>query len=93
MTITGDLLKFQGARHEEWYSAKLILKADLSPKAADILIEDCSVRQYVNKSAKAIYELQGRTLTVAGNEPGEEASPTGFKPSRQTRVFVFKKSF
>ncbi len=91
MTITGDSLKFQGARQDEWYAAKLKLIPNTNPKQADVLIEDCSVPKYKQKTAKAIYRIEGKTLTIAANEPGDEAMPAGFERSNRSRVFVFNR--
>ncbi len=91
MTITGDTLKFQGARQEEWYAAKLTLFPTTTPKQADVLIQDCSAPQYVNKTAKAIYRIEGKTMTIAANEPGDDARPMGFERTNRSRVFVFER--
>jgi len=47
-----------------------------SPKQADVLIENCSVPQSINKTAKAIYRVEGKSFTIAANEPGDEAVPS-----------------
>ena len=86
MTIAGDALKFQGARSEEWYAAKLIMKPGTNPKQADILIENCSAPQYIKKMAKAIYKVDGKTLTIAANEPGDQSLPTGFERNATSRA-------
>jgi len=93
MTIAGDSLKFQGARPEEWYAAKLILKESTNPRQADILIENCPAPQYVGKTAKGIYKLEGKTLTVPACEPGDESLPDGFERNgtSRARVFVFNR--
>ncbi len=93
MTISGDALKFQGARDGEWYDARLILNPNTSPKQADVVIKNCSSPQYNTKTAKAIYTLVGKTLTIAVNEPGEDAVPSGFERSaaNRARAFVFNK--
>jgi uncharacterized protein (TIGR03067 family) len=93
MTIAGDALKFQGARSEEWYAAKLIMKPSADPKQADILIEDCPAPKYIQKMAKAIYRVDGKTLTIAANEPGDESLPSGFErnATSRARVFVFSR--
>jgi uncharacterized protein (TIGR03067 family) len=90
MTISGDSLKFQGARQEESYAGKLTLTPSTSPKRADVLIQDCPVPQYIQKTGKVIYKIEGKTLTLAGNEPGNEAAPTKFE-TNPARVFVFTK--
>lgn len=93
MTVTGDTIKFQGARPQEWYEGKMTLVQNVTPKRSAILITDCPVPQYTNTTAHAIYKIEGKTLTIAGNEPGNAAWPTGFERSQvnQTRVFVFTK--
>jgi len=89
MTISGESVKFKGVRQEEWYAARLTLTPSTSPKQADCLVEDCGAPQYIHKMAKVIYKTEGKTLTLAGNEPGNEAVPTGFEPNVGARVFVF----
>jgi uncharacterized protein (TIGR03067 family) len=93
MTITGDAMKFQGAIPQEWYEAKLTLTPNTTPKQATILITECGFPQYKNKTTNAIYKIEGKTLTIAINEPGNAAVPTGFERSAvsQTRVMVFSK--
>jgi uncharacterized protein (TIGR03067 family) len=89
MTISGDSLKAQAPGHDGSYAAKLIPTAGTSPKQAYLLIEDCPVPQYIHKTAKMIYKIEGKTLTIAGHEPGDETVPTGFDRDGRSRVFVF----
>jgi uncharacterized protein (TIGR03067 family) len=93
LTVTGDTMKFQGARPEEWYEAKLTLIQNTTPKRAAVLITDCAVPQYKNQTANAIYKIEGKTLTIAANEPGDAAVPTAFERGgiNQARTFVFTK--
>ncbi len=93
MTVAGNSLKFQGAREQEWYSATLVIQPGTQPKRADVVIENCPAPQYIKKAAKAIYKLEGKTLTIAANEPGDESLPGGFErnASSRSRVFVFTK--
>jgi uncharacterized protein (TIGR03067 family) len=93
LTITGNSMKFQGARAEEWYEAKLTLKPTANPKRATVLIEKCPAPQYVNKTANFIYKIEEKTLTLAGNEPGSEREPAGFERSADNpvRIFVLNK--
>jgi uncharacterized protein (TIGR03067 family) len=93
MTVSGNRMKFQGARTNESYSASLTLNQSTSPKQAGIHIEECSFPQYVNKDSRAIYRLETNTLTIAANEPGVDVTPTEFQRSatNRSRVFVFAK--
>ncbi len=92
-TVTGDLIKFQGARQEEWYAAKFIPNPKPRPNEADVVIQNCPAPQYVGKIAKGIYQLEGKKLTIAANEPGDPSRATGFErtPNSRSRVFVFTK--
>jgi uncharacterized protein (TIGR03067 family) len=93
MTIEGDTMKFQGTRRQEWYVGTLTLDPKTKPRQASVLINDCGFRQYVNKTTRAIYKLEGKKLTLAGHEPGIEIFPTTFEhdPATQTRAFMFKR--
>ena len=89
LTVSGNSMKFQGASAEEWYEATLTLKTDANPKQAVARVEKCPFQQYVGKTANFIYKIEGKTLTLAGTEPGSDDSPTGFEPSPDNRVRVF----
>jgi uncharacterized protein (TIGR03067 family) len=93
MVISGDSLKFQGAREQEHYTGKLSLNATNDPKRADVLIVDCAIPQYLKKSTNAIYKIEGNTFTIAACEPGTPGMPVSFTPDPavQSRVFVFNK--
>jgi len=93
ITIAGDSMRFQGARRQEWYVGTLTLIPHTKPRQAAVLITDCGFPQYVNQTAHSIYRLEGKTLTIAGNEPGNPAVPTAFEhnPTSHTRAFVFTK--
>jgi uncharacterized protein (TIGR03067 family) len=91
MTIEGDTIKFQGALQQDWYVGTVALDTKTNPKQATMLVSECGLRQYVNKTARGIYKLEGRKLTMAVHEPGNEAVPTAFgrDPTTQRRAFVF----
>ena len=91
MTLEGDTIKFQGAQRQDWYVGTLTIDPKAHPNQALLLIADCGVRQYVNKTARAIYKLDGKTLTLASHEPGNDSMPTAFghDAASQTRAFVF----
>jgi uncharacterized protein (TIGR03067 family) len=91
MAVEGDTVKFQGARQQDWYVGTLTLNPKADPKQAMMLMDDCGVRQYVGKTARGIYKLEGKKLTLAVHEPGNEAVPATFgrNPTNQTRAFVF----
>ncbi len=93
MVVSGNSLKFQGARAEEWYEAKLNLIPGTEPKQVDVLIQNCPSPQYVGKTAKGIYRLENNSLTIAASEPGNQSRPSAFEGAgaNEARVFVFRR--
>ena len=89
ITIEGATFRFQGARPEEWYVGKLTLNPKTQPKQAMVLIADCPAPRYVNQTAKGIYKLEGKTMTIAAHEPGDDAVPTTFDLSADNRMRAF----
>ena len=91
MTVSGDHVKVQNTRGDEWYEGKLTLLEGTSPKQAVLLVEGCNAPQYVGKTSRVIYKLEGNTLTMAGCEPGYDTVPTSFESSEasRSRGFVF----
>jgi uncharacterized protein (TIGR03067 family) len=90
LVISGNDLEFRGADPREFYKMTFALKEDAQPHQFSGNIKECAVPDYVGKMARAIYRLEGGTLTIAGNEPGSPAPPDRFD-APETRRFVFKK--
>ncbi len=93
MNIAGDTIRFQGALPQEWYAGTLALNPKAHPRQAMILVESCAYPKYINQTVKAIYKLEGESLTLAHNQPGDEAAPGAFarNPTNQTRAFLFRR--
>jgi len=93
LTITGNTMKYQSARAQAWYEAKLTLNLDTDPKQAAALIEKGSFPEYLNKTVNFIYKIERQTLTTASTEPGTEKMPTSFErsPDNPVKVSVLKK--
>jgi uncharacterized protein (TIGR03067 family) len=87
MIFSGNSIDFKGAHPQEWYKGTAALNQELSPKQADFTISECGSPAYVGKISKAIYRLEGSTLTLAGSEPGDETRPSSFDPSGVNRAF------
>jgi RNA polymerase sigma factor (sigma-70 family) len=90
IVVNGSVLEFRGADRIEWYKATFSLQKNTTPKQALITIADCPRPDYVGKSTRVIYKLEGDTFTVAGNEPGDPSLPESFDAST-ARKFVLKK--
>ena len=90
LTILGNALEFRGADPNEWYRATFILREDASPKQLVGLITECPAPDYVGKTVYAIYRLDGETLTLTGNRPGDPEVPISFE-TPGARKFVLHK--
>ena len=89
LVLSGANLEFHGADPNEWYKATFTLHEDTNPKQLVAVITECPAPQYVGKTANAIYRIEGGTLTITGNEPGNPAMPTAFD-APGARQIVFK---
>lgn len=76
--ISGNTLEFQGANNDDWCRATFTVRADANPHQMVGTVTQCHVPQYIGKTACAIYQIEGDTLTVTGNEPGNPKVPAGF---------------
>lgn len=92
VVFADDTIHFTGAHPQEWYKGTGVLNEDATPKEADFTISECPAPQYVGKVAKAIYKIEGETLTMVGSEPGTEPRPTSFEAFGGTRVFEFTRA-
>ena len=61
-----------------WYKGTFSLREDTSPRQYIAVISGCPSPEYVGKTSMAIYRVEGDTLTIAGNEPGNSAAPLTF---------------
>ena len=92
MTIRGDSIHFEGANKEEWYKATFVLPAEADPKQLLATIVECASPDFVGKPSRAIYKIEGGTLTIAAYKPGTVDVPKGFDGDPQARRFVFKQT-
>jgi|GEM_PF-1269948 len=80
---------------QQWYKGTTSLKADVSPKQADVAITESASSRYVGKKTLAIYELRkgGDILVLAANEPGVAVRPTSFEvePGSRTAIFLLER--
>ena len=72
--ITGKNYEFRDDTDTNvWYKGTFSLREDTTPRQYIALISECPFPQYVGKTALAIYQIEGGTLTITGNEPGKLA--------------------
>ncbi len=98
ITITGNSLRFQGLRPDEWYETTFTLPADTYPQQLRATIKDCEHPcDDIGKEVFAIYKIEDGTLTLVGIQAsGVEPPKTfgeipGFEDNRAFR-YVLKKA-
>ncbi|MGD0208003.1 MAG: hypothetical protein ABSC89_10395 [Verrucomicrobiota bacterium] len=78
LIISGNTIEFQGANNDDWCKGTFTIREDTNPRQIVGTVTQCHMPQYVGKTACAIYRVEGDTLTVTGNEPGNPNVPSGF---------------
>lgn len=91
MTITATNLDFRGADPREWYKATITLREDQQPKQMTVLITACPAPPFVGKKGLSIYKIEGNTLTIAGNAPGDPKWPGSFEYPHARKLIFTKK--
>ena len=86
LIFSGNSIDFKGAHPQEWFKGNAVLNEESTPRQIDFTISECAIPDHVGKTSKAIYKLEGNTLTLAGPRPGDESRPNSFDPSG-ARVF------
>ena len=61
-----------------WYRGTFSLREDTTPRQYIAVINGCPSPEYVGKTSMAIYRVEGATLTITGNEPGNTEAPATF---------------
>jgi uncharacterized protein (TIGR03067 family) len=90
LSLSGKNLDFHSADGKEWYIGTFTLHEDSNPKQMIVAITESSEPKCVGKTANAIYRFENKTLTIAGNEPGNAAVPASFD-APGAEVIDFKK--
>jgi len=73
---------------KQLYKGTMILRTDVSPKQADMIVTESANARYVGKKTLAIYELRsaGDSVVIAANEPGIDIRPRSFEMSLDSRT-------
>lgn len=88
--FSGKNLDFRNADGNEWYKGTITLREDTNPRQMVLVITEGCEPKYVGKTSYVIYRMEGGTLTIAGNEPGNPEVPSGFD-APDARGGVFKR--
>ncbi|MFZ0828016.1 MAG: hypothetical protein WAO02_11395 [Verrucomicrobiia bacterium] len=76
--ISGNTLEFQGANNDDWCRGTFTVREGTNPRQMVGTITQCHEPQYIGKTSCAIYRVEGDTLTITGNQPGNPKVPAGF---------------
>ena len=68
--------------NSEVYRATYKTNTQTDPKQIDIIITQCSDPSYVGKVTYGIYKIEGNTLFLNANEPGDLNRPATFSSGR-----------
>ena len=68
LTITGQVLHFQGLNTNEWYDTTFALPADTHPQQLHATIKRGPRSEDIGKTVTAILKIENDTLTLAGVE-------------------------
>lgn len=88
--ISGNAFEFQGVNADDWCKGTFTVRKDTNPRQIVGTLTECHIHQYVGKTAYAIYRLEGDTLMVTANEPGNPNVASGFD-APGARQFEFRK--
>jgi uncharacterized protein (TIGR03067 family) len=88
LAVAGAQATFEAPTSQEWYAGAITLDQKAKPKELDFSIEDCSSPDLAGLVVRAIYEIDGDTLTMAAGEPGDDWRPTSFEEEYDPRVFI-----
>jgi len=85
--ISGSNYEFRDKTNTNvWYRGTFSLREDTTPRQYIAVISECPFPQYVGKTSMAMYRLEGGTLTITGNEPGNPAAPSAFDAPGAARM-------
>ena len=90
LVIRGSNFEAQDATSNNWLKATFSLREDKDPKQLVLVLTQSSDPKEAGKTANAIYQIQGDTLTITANEPGDPDVPKGFDDTNSDKL-VFKR--
>lgn len=87
LVISGNNYEMQDASDTNaWNKGTFTLRQDTDPRQFVFVIADCHVPKFLGATIMAIYRLEGDTLTVSWNAPGNPAAPSAFDAPHAARM-------
>jgi uncharacterized protein (TIGR03067 family) len=92
LIISGNNYEFQDdADTNAWNKGTFTLKEDTEPRQYIFTVSECHIPKYVGSTIMAIYRLEGGTLTITWNAPGNPAAPSAFDAPGAARMELKQK--
>lgn len=85
LKVEGNRFEFRGADENEWYKGTFTVRDDADPHQFLAVIADCPDQDFIGKTSKAIYRLQGGKLMLAARRPGSDEAPADFNDSESRK--------
>ena len=82
ITITGHSLRYQGLDTNDWYEVTFTLPAKTDPEELRATITGCQQTNYIGAVVRAIFKIEGGTLTVAGIQDRDQEPPKSFSQDK-----------
>jgi uncharacterized protein (TIGR03067 family) len=90
LTFSKNTVEFQAVEQDDWAKGIFSLREETTPKQLVGTILQAPDPKAVGLTIHAIYKLEGGTLTVVGNTPGNPDAPASFD-APGVRTLVLKK--
>ena len=71
----------------ELYEGTYTINPETNPMRLTAMITSSNMKEYIGKASNAVFKLEGNTLTLAANEPGDADFPRDFSSGVSARVF------
>ena len=90
LKITGDSLRYQGPKTEEWYEAKFTLPDGKYPQELHATITGCPRKDEIGSKVAAIFKIEDGTLFLAGADPDSDYELDPFEDNPRFRYKLTK---
>ena len=86
LTITGDALRYQGPKAEEWYEATFTMPEGEFPLQLHATITGSQRKEEIGAKVVAVFKIEDGTLSLAGFD---SHAPAGWDPFEENEQFLY----